>query len=150
MHERANEQMASISVEFADGEVEVDLDDTQTVKRLSTSAYHVIRGNRSFVVAVEPTGTSSYRVTLNGNDAEAHIRTAKDRLLERYGVSAAASTGEATVKAPMPGLVLRILVDEGDVVARGDGLVVLEAMKMENELTAPIDGRIQKIGRAHV
>ena len=49
------------------------------------------------------------------------------------------------VKAPMPGLVLRVEVEEGEMVAAGDGLVVLEAMKMENEIKAPVAGRITAV-----
>jgi pyruvate carboxylase subunit B len=45
----------------------------------------------------------------------------------------------------MPGLVLRVEVEEGQSVAAGDGLVVLEAMKMENEIKAPVDGRVTAV-----
>lgn len=53
-------------------------------------------------------------------------------------------TGEA-VCAPMPGIILSILVDEGQLVAAGDPLLVLEAMKMENEIHAPRAGMVKKI-----
>jgi pyruvate carboxylase subunit B len=49
------------------------------------------------------------------------------------------------VKAPMPGLVLRVEVEEGDTVAAGAGLVVLEAMKMENEIKSPVAGRVAAV-----
>lgn len=140
--------MASILVEIDEHNVEVDLDASLVVKQLSPTAYHVMKGERSFVIGVEPVDGSSYRVTLAGRETVAHVRTAKDRLLDRYGVAASASTGGASVKAPMPGLVLRVLVGEGDVVERGQGLVVLEAMKMENELSSPVDGRIQAVHAA--
>lgn len=55
-----------------------------------------------------------------------------------------AFTGEA-VCAPMPGIILSVLVDEGQVVAAGDPLLVLEAMKMENEIHAPRAGMVKKI-----
>jgi len=58
---------------------------------------------------------------------------------------APASVGEGVVCAPMPGKVLRVLVREGDRVKVGQGLLVLEAMKMENEIPAPKDGVIKKI-----
>ena len=51
----------------------------------------------------------------------------------------------AVVKAPMPGMILRLEVEEGQAVTRGAGLVVLEAMKMENEITAPEDGVVVRI-----
>ena len=49
------------------------------------------------------------------------------------------------VKAPMPGMVLKILVTEGDQVNKGDALLVLEAMKMENIIKSPADGLVKKI-----
>lgn len=58
---------------------------------------------------------------------------------------AAASTGGGVIKAPMPGMVIRVLVGEGDAVVAGQGLVVLEAMKMENELKAPAAGVVRVV-----
>ena len=55
--------------------------------------------------------------------------------------------GPAPVRAPMPGLVVKVEVDEGECVEAGDGLLVVEAMKMENELTAAVAGRV---GTIHV
>jgi len=160
--------MASLLIEIEDAEFEIDLDGVhaavervsgsgaptssragaQVVRQLGSGAYHVIRGNRSFLIGVERVDESSYRVTLGGSESLARVQTPKDRLLARYGVAAASASGEAHVKAPMPGLVLRVLVGVGDVVARGQGLVVLEAMKMENELAAPIDGTVRAIHAA--
>jgi acetyl/propionyl-CoA carboxylase alpha subunit len=57
-----------------------------------------------------------------------------------------AGDGEVRVSAPMPGRVLRLLVQPGDVVAVRQPLVVVEAMKMENELTAPRAGRVREVG----
>ncbi len=56
-----------------------------------------------------------------------------------------APAGEGVVTSPMPGKILRILVKEGESVKTGQGLVVLEAMKMENEIPAPKDGVVKKI-----
>ncbi|HSH65835.1 MAG TPA: acetyl-CoA carboxylase biotin carboxyl carrier protein subunit, partial [Bacteroidia bacterium] len=49
------------------------------------------------------------------------------------------------IKAPMPGLVLDIRVNEGDSIQKGDAVIVLEAMKMENIIKSPVDGTIKKI-----
>lgn len=59
-----------------------------------------------------------------------------------------AQTGILNLTAPMPGKVLRFLVEEGDEVKKGQGLVVMEAMKMENELKTPKDGVVKKISSA--
>ena len=58
---------------------------------------------------------------------------------------APAPAGEGVVTSPMPGKILRILVKEGEQVKTGQGLVVLEAMKMENDIPAPKDGVVKKI-----
>ncbi len=56
-----------------------------------------------------------------------------------------APQGPARLTAPMPGRVVRVLVEKGEAVARGQGLVVIEAMKMENELVSPRAGRVLEV-----
>jgi len=63
----------------------------------------------------------------------------------KRSAGAAASHGRAAIKAPMPGKIVRILVAAGDLVTAGQGIVVVEAMKMQNELKAPRDGRVASI-----
>jgi acetyl/propionyl-CoA carboxylase alpha subunit len=63
----------------------------------------------------------------------------------RRGAGAGAD-GPRAVKAPMPGRVVRMLVNAGDEVEQGQGLVVIEAMKMQNELKSPKAGRVAKVG----
>ena len=55
------------------------------------------------------------------------------------------SSGETPVTAPIPGTIIRYTVNEGDAVKIGDGVVVLEAMKMENEIVSPVDGKVKAI-----
>ena len=57
-------------------------------------------------------------------------------------------SGDGRVKAPIPGLISRILVEPGASVTAGQPLVILEAMKMENEIRAPFDGVVQAVGVA--
>jgi len=61
------------------------------------------------------------------------------------GVRAKARHRDASMSAPMPGMVLKILVKPGDVVAKGAALLILEAMKMEHQITAPRDGEIAAV-----
>jgi biotin carboxyl carrier protein len=68
-----------------------------------------------------------------------------DQLLKQLGFDKLASGKVADIKAPMPGLVLKILVNQGDEVKKGDNLLVLEAMKMENILKSPVDGIVHTI-----
>lgn len=95
--------------------------------------YAVTRGRvtREAGVVATPTGVS---VSVGGLDT----RVDRASLRPRSGASAAA--GGAEVRAPMPGKVVRILRREGDPVRAGEGVLVLEAMKMQNEIRAPVSG----------
>lgn len=111
-----------------------------------------------------------YKVTLNGKTYEVEVEKGKAILLDEYealapapaaAVAPAAAPAAApvaaataapvnlaageTVAAPMPGNILRIDVNQGDVVKSGQVLVILEAMKMENEIVAPKDGTVAQI-----
>ncbi|HMB90120.1 MAG TPA: acetyl-CoA carboxylase biotin carboxyl carrier protein subunit, partial [Rhodothermales bacterium] len=85
------------------------------------------------------------RVTLRGRQIEVQIKDQRALLLERFGLDDAGAAAQREAHAPMPGLVLRVLVEPGQQVEAGDGLVVLEAMKMENELRAQAPGTIAAI-----
>ncbi|WP_206203388.1 MULTISPECIES: pyruvate/oxaloacetate carboxyltransferase [unclassified Thermococcus] len=75
----------------------------------------------------------------------ASVPTPAPALVPASAAPTPAPAGEGVVTAPMPGKILRILVKEGDQVKTGQGLLILEAMKMENEIPAPKDGIIKKI-----
>jgi pyruvate carboxylase subunit B len=69
----------------------------------------------------------------------------RTRQIQALTGARAKGSGGSVLKAPMPGLVVRIAVSEGQRIAAGTALVVVEAMKMENELRAPREGRVAKI-----
>jgi len=73
------------------------------------------------------------------------LKDKMDILLEKMGIDMSAVAAVNDLKAPMPGLVLDILVEEGQEIHKGDQLIVLEAMKMENVLKAEGDGIIKSI-----
>jgi len=83
-------------------------------------------------------------IKLNNARYEVKLKDDTDLLLEKLGISSATQKIQ-NIKAPMPGLVLAINVKEGDSVKKGDGLLVLEAMKMENLIKAQSDGKVKKI-----
>lgn len=112
-----------------------------------------------------------YKVTLNGKTYEVEVEKSKAILLDEYEALAPAPVAAApvaaapaaapatapapaapvnlaageTVAAPMPGNILRIDVNQGDTVKEGQLLVILEAMKMENEIVAPKDGTVAQV-----
>ena len=106
-----------------------------------------------------------FNVKVNGNSYEVEVEEIKDGVqpaapsVQRPAAAPApaapvaaapkaapvAVSGAGTVAAPMPGTVLDIMVKEGDVVKSGQVCVILEAMKMENELPAPCDGTVKSV-----
>ena len=102
-------------------------------------------GNRSYETVVVGGQNGEYEVVLSG---EKHDVLVQDELTYRVAQaqeSAAANMGEVTIKSPMPGLIIRVPVSVGESVAKGQTLVILESMKMENELKSPRDGIVLKI-----
>ena len=96
-----------------------------------------------------------YKVTLNQKVYEVEVEAGKAVLLDEYEACApapaaapaapAGAAGAVAVKAPMPGNILDVKVAAGASVKAGDVLVILEAMKMENEIVAPQDGTVASI-----
>ena len=96
-----------------------------------------------------------YKVTLNQKVYEVEVEAGKAVLLDEYEACApapaaapaapAGAAGAVAVKAPMPGNIIRVEVKEGDQIKAGQLLVVLEAMKMENEILAPHDGTVAQV-----
>lgn len=75
----------------------------------------------------------------------AKITEPLDELLKSMGLENALTPKVSDVKAPMPGLVLQVLVNSGDEVKKGDKIIVLEAMKMENGIKSPTDGIVSEV-----
>jgi biotin carboxyl carrier protein len=82
---------------------------------------------------------------INQNKYEVRLKDRFDILLEKLGMDSNISKKQNNIKAPMPGLVLKLLVEEGTPVKKGDPLIILEAMKMENILKSPSDVIVKRI-----
>jgi biotin carboxyl carrier protein len=108
---------------------------------------HFIYNNRSFTADFisENTETKSMLFKINGKLCEVYIEDQYDLLLNELGLTSGLNKSALEIKAPMPGLVLQVTVQEGQEMRKGDNLLVLEAMKMENMLKSPTDGIIKKI-----
>jgi pyruvate carboxylase subunit B len=100
--------------------------------------------NQSWEVLVERTG-DQYRVLIGGELHVVDVQDERTRKLAKAEAKMAAATGEVAIKAPMPGLVRDVPVNVGDVVAARQGVVILEAMKMQNELRTPRAGIVKEI-----
>ncbi len=102
------------------------------------------RPARSYEVAVERRSNGERIVYVNGVVVAVSIMDPRERLVRRRG-TVSAETGPRSIVSPMPGRIVKVLVREGDVVAAQQGLVVVEAMKMENELRAPRAGQVSAV-----
>jgi biotin carboxyl carrier protein len=110
--------------------------------------YSILLGGRSYQAQVtsqpgEAPGREAPRVVTVGTR---HYRVeVQDPRRRRIAAATAPANGPQEIVAPMPGRVVKILVAENDEVSQGAGLLVIEAMKMQNELRAPRPGRVEKI-----
>lgn len=84
-------------------------------------------------------------LTIHGRVLPLMIETDRDRLLKVASQGAEGEGGGATVRAAMPGLVVKIIAKVGQAVKRGEPVLILEAMKMENEVRSPADGTVQEV-----
>lgn len=99
-------------------------------------------------IFVKKIADSAYRIWMNHRSFEVEIEDPLTRLAAGLQGGGTKTEGERRITAPMPGLISRIEVVVGDRISRGQGLIVLEAMKMENEIRSPIDGTVRSISAA--
>jgi len=119
---------------------QMDLMDKQWAK-------HVIHNDKSYsisIVAFRPKDKTCV-IQINNHEILVSIEDRFDALLKQLGMDSTDNEKVNEVMAPMPGLVLSIHISPGDSVSKGDRLVVLEAMKMENIIKSPCDGVIRSL-----
>ncbi len=112
-------------------------------KKTGRTNYSLIVDNRSFEIEVD-NSEDEYRVLVDGRNYHVHLIDER-RVRVGGGQSDIDLQGRQKVSVPMPGKVIAVLVSEGDNVERGQGLVIVEAMKMENEVRSPIAGEVKEI-----
>jgi len=117
------------------------------IKQLSAYTYHVINDLKSYNVEVVSfdAAEKTASIKVNGNTYELSAQDQFDLLLEQMGLSNLNASKVTDLKAPMPGLVLKVFVNAGDEVRKGDNLFVLEAMKMENIIKSAGDATVKAI-----
>jgi biotin carboxyl carrier protein len=117
------------------------------IKQVGPYSYNIIYNGESMNVEVLVSDAKSkkHQLKINGKVVDIQLEDKYDELLKKLGMDAASSQKIGDLKAPMPGLVVNIPVAEGDVIKKGDVLLILEAMKMENALKAVADATVKKI-----
>ena len=111
------------------------------------NTFHIIKDNKGYNATLISFNAEEKTMMLNvnGNDYEISIKDKNDLLLQQLGINLKSSSAVQFIKAPMPGLIIQVSVNVGDEVKKGDSLLILEAMKMENVIKSPRDGKIKKV-----
>lgn len=106
--------------------------------------YSLIVDGKSHEAYVQP-GDENWQVLLRGRLFPVKVEDEREKRLRAAAGGGVAETGEFHLKAPMPGLVVAVPVSEGQDVKKGQVLLILESMKMQNELKSPRDGKVSRI-----
>lgn len=123
-----------------EAELQFDLDDElakMSVAEVEPGLYAILRNGRSLQARV-----IKGQVEIGGRTLNVDVRDPRERTRKGSG---AGTSGRQNILAPMPGKVIRVLVAAGDAVEAGQGLIVVEAMKMQNEMKAPKAGTIAQV-----
>jgi pyruvate carboxylase subunit B len=102
-------------------------------------------GGRSHALHATTPAAGEWHIHLDGERFVVKVEDERTRAIRAMTGSGAAGSATKPVRAPMPGLVVRIAVVPGDVVAAGQGVLIMEAMKMENELKADAAGTVRSV-----
>jgi biotin carboxyl carrier protein len=122
------------------------LDSLDLIKN-DDGTYHVLYNNKSYNISILNRDLNKKKMLLavNGKEIELTIKDALDQKLEKLGLTGKKSGGTGEIKSPMPGLVLEIDVTEGQEISKGQTLLILEAMKMENIFKADHDLTVKAV-----
>ena len=117
------------------------------IEKMDGRTWHILKDHKSYYVQwVERSEDGkTFMLKINGQLLKLNAKDHYDLLLEQMGMSAANTAKATKLKAPMPGKVLDVMVQPGQTVAKGEGLLILEAMKMENMLKAEQDGTVKSV-----
>jgi biotin carboxyl carrier protein len=137
----------TLRVELDGGRVTVDgtpVDDVELFALPGTSVRHLLMSGESTTI-VAHRGDEGWSLSVDGWPADATVIDERTRAIRAMTGKGSGAQGPRPVKAPMPGLVVRIEVEVGDTVRAGQPVVAMEAMKMENELKAEAPGVVSRI-----
>jgi pyruvate carboxylase subunit B len=136
------------TVDVQRGEAIVDgVNYRASMQRVAGTPVRILKLNDEVhrMVLRERVARGRYRLWLDGHRYDAEALDSRARAIRDMQASVAKPAGPAPLRAPMPGLIVQLRVKVGDTIAAGDGLVVMEAMKMENELRAQAAGTVRAV-----
>lgn len=139
---------SELSIKVSDGEITInDKHFSWDCIKINESLFHIIKDNKIYLVQIikPDLKNKKFLVKVNGSPASIKIKDRVDLLLEKLGMKDIGAATIDKIEAPMPGLILEVLVNETQKVKKNTPLLILEAMKMENIIKSPIEGVIKSI-----
>jgi len=101
--------------------------------------------NKFYEISADKIDSEQYSLFINGKVLDVTVRTGLQEKASSLIAQSTESKHKFEVKAPMPGMILKIKKNTGDTVQKGDSIIILEAMKMENDIKSPFSGKIKEI-----
>lgn len=111
---------------------------------IDSNRYSILINNESFIVNSTKTG-DKYTNIIRGKQIDVTVDDTKSKMWKDILIEQGVMGADSKIKAPMPGLIVKILVNKGQEIKQGDALFVLSAMKMENEIKSQYEGTVKDI-----
>ena len=144
---RISDKTLAVELErLADGwqaRIEGEPEATADIVEVAPNAFSVLLSGRSDEIYVTPSSGAQVQLQSGGREFTVEVIDPRSWRGRRHG--GAEAEGRQQIVAPMPGKVVRLLVKAGDTVAAGQGLLVVEAMKMQNEIRSPKSGTVERV-----
>lgn len=141
--------MSNYNIHVDDQSFSIKTDNLSTfdMHQIAAKDFHVLENNQSFKVKLiaENMLKKTLTISVNGNKYDIKIDDACDTMVAKMGLWENNVTKINTIKAPMPGLIIEVMVKAGDTIEEGTPLIVLSAMKMENIILSEGEGIIKSI-----
>jgi biotin carboxyl carrier protein len=130
--------------ETASGYIVSDAESNQRdveIRVLDEHRYSLLIKKESYIIKSEHSG-DSYNITIRGKNFDIEVNTEKSKLWKKIIAASSDKATHGKIKSPMPGLLVKYLVTEGEKVEKGQSIYILSAMKMENEIKSDFSGVI--------
>jgi biotin carboxyl carrier protein len=128
-------------------EIEPEAAETLDIIAAGEGFFHILKNQKAYRAEIESVDyrSKTFQFKINGTRYTSRISDKYDRLIDQLGMKVGTTQKVGDIKAPMPGLVIEVAVAVGQEVSKGDKVLILEAMKMENLIKAAGDGTVKAI-----
>lgn len=121
--------------------------DVELLRTFGSEVFTFLVNRRIYQISLDFNDDSNLEVNLDGMSYKIEVSSEMKKVLSKYTLQNGSknNSNAGKIKAPMPGMVIKLLVKEGMHVLEGDKIIILEAMKMENTLKSPVSGLVKSI-----